>query len=85
MWILAAIAVMNALYVEEEGVFDSDKIRVGSIFRVSNPRELELLQPENGLAENVIVDLLDWQVLCCDILLCWQIDNFCFLFWSYVV
>lgn len=61
-WKFAAIAVISPLYIEEGGIFDGDKRRVGSILGISNPQELELLQPEKGLGENVVVDLLDWQV-----------------------
>ncbi|KAF4350929.1 hypothetical protein G4B88_029095 [Cannabis sativa] len=57
----SSIAVISPLYIEEGGVFDKEKRRVGSVFKISNPGELELLQPENGLAKNVVVDLLDWQ------------------------
>ncbi|XP_030484162.1 uncharacterized protein LOC115700681 isoform X1 [Cannabis sativa] len=59
----SSIAVISPLYIEEGGVFDKEKRRVGSVFKISNPGELELLQPENGLAKNVVVDLLDWQVI----------------------
>ncbi|XP_062106680.1 uncharacterized protein LOC133818015 isoform X1 [Humulus lupulus] len=59
----SSIAVISPLYIEDEGVFDKENRRVGSVFKISNPGELELLQPENGLAKNVIVDLLDWQVI----------------------
>ncbi|PON40404.1 3-dehydroquinate synthase [Trema orientale] len=63
----SSIAVISPLYIEEGGIFDSENGRVGSIFKISNPRELELLQvqPGNGLAENVVVDLLDWQLHHC--------------------
>ncbi|KAF4390733.1 hypothetical protein G4B88_015623 [Cannabis sativa] len=59
----SSIAVISPLYIEEGGVLDKEKKRVGSLFKISNPGELELLQPENGLAKNVVVDLLDWQVI----------------------
>lgn len=59
----SSIAVICPLYIEEGGIFDGEKRRVGSILGISNPQELELLQPEKGLGENVVVDLLDWQVI----------------------
>ena len=57
-----AIALICPLYVEEEGIFDSENRRVASIFEVSNPQELLQIKPEIGEAENVVIDLLDWQV-----------------------
>lgn len=63
MFVLAAVAVISCLYVEEEGIFDCENRRIGSAYKVSSPRELELLQQVNESAENVLVDLLDWQVM----------------------
>ncbi|KAL5582336.1 hypothetical protein UlMin_014778 [Ulmus minor] len=59
----SSIALICPLYFEEGGIFDNGNKRVGTIFKVSNPQELELLKPENGLAENVVVDLQDWQII----------------------
>ncbi|EXB94290.1 3-dehydroquinate synthase [Morus notabilis] len=59
----SSIAVISPLYLEEGGIFDGENKRIGSIFGISNNQELELLQPEKGLGENVVVDLLDWQVI----------------------
>lgn len=56
------MALIHPLLIQEGGIFDSDNKRVATILEVSNPKELEQLQPENGVAENVVVDLLDWQV-----------------------
>lgn len=56
------MALIHPLLIQEGGIFDSDNTRVATILEVSNPKELEQLQPENGVAENVVVDLLDWQV-----------------------
>ncbi|XP_015879382.3 uncharacterized protein LOC107415555 isoform X2 [Ziziphus jujuba] len=59
----SSLALIYPLYVEEGGIFDNENRRVGTILEVSNPKELEQLQPTNGMAENVVVNLLDWQVI----------------------
>lgn len=61
MW-FTAIALISPLYAEEGEIFDSESKRVATIFEVSNPQELQQLQPAIGHAENVVIDLLDWQV-----------------------
>ncbi|KAM5551525.1 hypothetical protein ABKV19_026391 [Rosa sericea] len=57
----SSIALIDPLLIKERGIFDSENTRVATVVEVSNPKELEELQPENGVAENVVVDLLDWQ------------------------
>ncbi|PRQ53650.1 putative 3-dehydroquinate synthase II [Rosa chinensis] len=59
----SSIALIDPLLIKEGGIFDSKNSRVATVVEVSNPKELEELQPENGVAENVVVDLLDWQVI----------------------
>ncbi|WVZ14915.1 hypothetical protein V8G54_012481 [Vigna mungo] len=44
-------------------VLDEQNKRVATIFDVSNPEELEGLRPEDEQAENIVVNLLDWQVI----------------------
>ncbi|KAL6139717.1 hypothetical protein ACLB2K_058019 [Fragaria x ananassa] len=51
------------LFMKEGGIFDSKNTRVATVFEVFSPEELEQLQPENWVGENVVVDLLDWQVI----------------------
>lgn len=58
----AAFSFINPLFIEEGEVLDGENERVATIFEVSTPQELQQLQPENGQAENVIINLLDWQV-----------------------
>ena len=90
-WKFTAIAVINPIYIEEGGIFNKEKRRVGSVFKISNPGELELfrVQPENGLAENVVVDLLDWQVPLKSQSLVLEIDllygNSLWFLWSYII
>lgn len=65
MWNLCAytaIALLDPLFIKEGEVFDSGDRRVGSIIEVSTPQELQQLQPADGQAENIVIDLLDWQV-----------------------
>ncbi|XP_004302345.1 PREDICTED: uncharacterized protein LOC101295727 [Fragaria vesca subsp. vesca] len=59
----SSIALIDPLLMKEGGIFDSENTRVATVFEVSSPEELEQLQPENGVGENVVVDLLDWQVI----------------------
>ncbi len=54
-----AIALISPLYIEEGGIFDGENRRVATIFGISNLQEF---QPANGQAENVVINLLDWQV-----------------------
>ena len=57
-----AIAVICPLFVDEGEILDGHNKRVASIFDVSTPEELEQLRPEDEQAENIVVNLLDWQV-----------------------
>jgi len=41
---------------------DAENKKVATIFDVSTPEELERLRPEDEQAENIVVNLLDWQV-----------------------
>lgn len=59
---LAAMALLCPLFVEEGGLFDGKHVKVAAIFEVSSPAQLENLQLLNDQAENIVVDLLDWQV-----------------------
>ncbi|KAF3444769.1 hypothetical protein FNV43_RR14462 [Rhamnella rubrinervis] len=59
----SSLALIHPLYIEEGGIFDNENIRVGTILEVSDPQGLEQLLPASGLAENVVVNLLDWQVI----------------------
>lgn len=58
----AAIAVICPLFVGEGEILDAQNKRVATIFDVSTPEELEQLRPEDENAENIVVNLLDWQV-----------------------
>ncbi|KAL0014110.1 hypothetical protein SO802_001179 [Lithocarpus litseifolius] len=57
------IALICPLYLEEGGIFDNENRRVATIFEVSNPQELLQLKPAKGEEENVVINLLDWQVI----------------------
>ncbi|KAL9427362.1 hypothetical protein AB3S75_029537 [Citrus x aurantiifolia] len=59
----STIALLDPLFIKEGEVFDSGDRRVGSIIEVSTPQELQQLQPADGQAENIVIDLLDWQVI----------------------
>ncbi|KAI7742405.1 hypothetical protein M8C21_022886 [Ambrosia artemisiifolia] len=44
-------------------VFDEEDQLVATVSEISSPEQLEKLQPVDECADNVIVDLLDWQVI----------------------
>ncbi|PQQ10094.1 3-dehydroquinate synthase homolog isoform X1 [Prunus yedoensis var. nudiflora] len=59
----SSIALIHPLFIQEGAIVDGENRSVATILEVSNPQELEQLQPDKGLGENVVVDLLDWQVI----------------------
>ncbi|CAL1392098.1 unnamed protein product [Linum trigynum] len=59
----SSIALIRPLFIKEEEVLDSEKRRIATVFEVSTPQELQLLNPESAKADNVIVDLKDWQMI----------------------
>nr|AXF38106.1 3-dehydroquinate synthase [Bergenia purpurascens] len=60
----SSIALIRPVFIDEEGrVFDGDDKRIATISEVSSPHDLQQLQPTNDQAENVIINLLDWQVI----------------------
>ncbi|KAG4958761.1 hypothetical protein JHK87_035394 [Glycine soja] len=58
-----SIAVICPLFVNEGEILDGQNKRVATIFDISTPEELEGLRPEDQKAENIVVNLLDWQVI----------------------
>ena len=66
-----AIALIRPLFINEDGVFDAEGRLIATVIEVSNPQQLEQLQPSNASVDNVIVDLQDWQVLSCLLTSCW--------------
>ncbi|XP_012083825.1 3-dehydroquinate synthase homolog isoform X1 [Jatropha curcas] len=59
----SSIAMIYPLFIEEGEVLGDENKRVAIIFQVSTPQELQQLQPENAQAENIVIDLLDWQII----------------------
>ncbi|KAF7802961.1 3-dehydroquinate synthase [Senna tora] len=59
----SSIAVICPLFIGEGGIFDGQKNRVARVFDVSSPEELERLTLEEDQSENIVVNLLDWQVI----------------------
>ena len=57
-----AMALLDPLFIKEGEVFDRVERRVATIFEVSTPKELQQLQPADEQAENIVIDLLNWQV-----------------------
>ncbi|MFS7970762.1 putative 3-dehydroquinate synthase II [Helianthus anomalus] len=56
----SSIALIAPLFVEDAKVVDEAGNLVATFSEISSPKQLEQLQPG---ADNVIVDLLDWQVI----------------------
>ncbi|XP_057488715.1 LOW QUALITY PROTEIN: uncharacterized protein LOC130774674 [Actinidia eriantha] len=59
----SSMALIYPLFIEGGELFDSERRRVATFFEISCPEQLEQLQPKDEQAENVIVNLLDWQVI----------------------
>ncbi|KAK1432853.1 hypothetical protein QVD17_09755 [Tagetes erecta] len=59
----SSIALICPLFVEDDKVFNDEAKLVATFSEVSSPQQLEQLQALYERADNVIVDLLDWQVI----------------------
>ncbi|CAI8594337.1 unnamed protein product [Vicia faba] len=59
----SSIAVIRPLFLGEGEILDAQNKRVATVFDVSTPEELEGLRPQDEHAENIVVNLLDWQVI----------------------
>lgn len=59
----SSMAFIYPLFLEGGDVFDSERRRIAVCSDVSSPQQLEKLQPLDELADNIIVNLLDWQVI----------------------
>ncbi|MED6205601.1 hypothetical protein PIB30_019162 [Stylosanthes scabra] len=59
----SSIGVICPLFVGEGEIVDEQGKRVASVFDVSTPEELERLRPDDEQSENIVVNLLDWQVI----------------------
>ncbi|XP_028096456.1 uncharacterized protein LOC114296365 isoform X5 [Camellia sinensis] len=59
----SAMALIHPLFIEKGELLDSEHKRVATFSEISSPDQLEQLQPEDEQAENIIVNLLDWQVI----------------------
>lgn len=57
------MALLSPLFVEEGGIFDGEHIKVATLFEVSSSAQLKNLQLLSDKADNIVVDLLDWQVV----------------------
>lgn len=53
---------MYPLFVEDGEIVDNEKKRVATFFEISSPQQLEQLQPIDDQAENLVINLVDWQV-----------------------
>eukprot|EP00268_Persea_americana_P042423 TRINITY_DN4245_c0_g1_i3.p1 TRINITY_DN4245_c0_g1~~TRINITY_DN4245_c0_g1_i3.p1 ORF type:complete len:194 (-),score=48.66 TRINITY_DN4245_c0_g1_i3:1674-2255(-) len=59
----SSIALMYPLFVEDGEIVDNEKKRVATFFEILSPQQLEQLQPIDDQAENLVINLVDWQVI----------------------
>lgn len=59
----SSMALLHPLFVEEGGLFDEKHVKIATLFEVSSPAQLENLHPLSDQEENMVVNLLDWQVI----------------------
>ncbi|GKD46060.1 3-dehydroquinate synthase, prokaryotic [Tanacetum coccineum] len=59
----SSIAKISPLFIEENRLFNENATLVATFSEISSPQQLEQLQPVYEHADNVIVDLLDWQYI----------------------
>ncbi|TXG59166.1 hypothetical protein EZV62_016995 [Acer yangbiense] len=59
----SSMALLDPLFIKEGEVFDIVERRVATIFEVSTPKELQQLKPADEQAENIVIDLLNWQII----------------------
>jgi hypothetical protein len=58
-----ATARINPLFIDGLDILDGECKKVAAISQVSSPTELELVQPDNVEAENIVIDFRGgWQV-----------------------
>lgn len=59
----SSTALICPLFIENGELLDNEQKRVATFSEISSPEQLQQLQPEDEQADNVIVNLLDWQVI----------------------
>ncbi|CAN6313902.1 unnamed protein product [Urochloa humidicola] len=60
----SSTARINPLFIDGPEIFDGENQKVAVISQVASPRELELVQPDNVEAENIVIDFRGgWQVI----------------------
>lgn len=75
--------MIRPLFIKDRDIFDGDERRVATIIGISTPEELERLYPEDGQPQNIVLDLLDWQVQILSFIFFQELVLECFLI-SYV-
>ncbi|KAF8776454.1 hypothetical protein HU200_003159 [Digitaria exilis] len=60
----SSTARIHPLFIDGQEILDGENQKVALISQVSSPKELELLQPDNFQAENIVIDFRGgWQVI----------------------
>ncbi|KAL8172363.1 hypothetical protein V2J09_024167 [Rumex salicifolius] len=59
----SSIALIKPLFIKDGELIDEESRRVATFNEISSPQQLEQQLLMDGLSDNVVVDLLDWQVI----------------------
>lgn len=60
----SSTARINPLFIDGPEIFNGESQKVAVISQVSSPSELDLVQPDNAEAENIVIDFRGgWQVI----------------------
>ncbi|CAN6285536.1 unnamed protein product [Urochloa humidicola] len=60
----SSTARINPLFIDGPEIFNGENQKVAVISQVASPKELELIQPDNVEAENIVIDFRGgWQVI----------------------
>ncbi|PKI46542.1 hypothetical protein CRG98_033099, partial [Punica granatum] len=59
----SSIAMIQPLFIKDGLLVDGEEKTVATIIEVSTAEGLQRLHPEDGQPQNIVLDLLDWQVI----------------------
>ncbi|KAK9116833.1 hypothetical protein Sjap_015780 [Stephania japonica] len=59
----SSIALIHPLFLEDEVLCDTENRMVATFSKISTPLQLQEFQPLDEQVNNVVIDLLDWQVI----------------------
>lgn len=59
---IIATTVLCHVFIEEVELFDGDHVKVAAFYKISNPEQLEKLQPSDEPVENIVVNQLSTEL-----------------------